>query len=129
MEEKLIKSLKQEIYKQTHVLINKYKLLDGMLKTLDANDELADFIRFSTATTAFYDRKFPGAAAINLNVCKMQQEPILGLNKIEQAFDAAEQGFFHLYPDEAFHQKIKRLFKSTEAAYEKLNECLAKVEK
>jgi hypothetical protein len=127
MEEKLIKSLKQEVYKQTHILINKYKMLDSLLKTLEVNDELADFIRFSEATTAFYDRKFPGAAAINLKICKIQQDPILGLNKIEQVFNAAEQGFFHLYPDEAFHQKIKRLFKSTESAYEKLNACLAKV--
>jgi hypothetical protein len=127
MEEKLIKQLKNEVYKQTLLLNNKYKELANLLKTVEPNYELSQYIHFLEATTAYYARTFPRAGAVNLQVCKAQQEPILGLNKIQQAFDAAEQGFYHLYPDEAFHQKIVKLFKSTDKMYERLNLCLDKV--
>jgi hypothetical protein len=127
MEEKLIKQLRNDIYKLTHQLINKYKSIDALLKTLEANDALTAYIQFSEATTAYYIRKFPAATVINLKVCKVQQEPILGLNKIEQTFQAAEQGFHQLYPDEAFHQKITKLFRSTDNAYKLLTVCLNKI--
>ena len=98
-----------------------------MLKTLEANEALISYIQFSEATTAYYIRKFPAAMVINLKICKTQQEPILGLNKIEQAFLAAEQGFYQLYPDEAFHQKLTKLFRSTDKSYEQLTACLNKI--
>jgi uncharacterized coiled-coil DUF342 family protein len=127
MEEKLIKQLRNDIYKYTHILINKYKAIDALLKTLGANEALTTYIQFSEATTAYYIRKFPAATIINLKVCKKQQDPILGLNKIEQAFLAAEQGFYQLYPDDEFHQKITKLFRSTDKSYEQLTACLNKV--
>ncbi|MEY4936912.1 MAG: hypothetical protein RIS64_3271 [Bacteroidota bacterium] len=127
MEEKLIKQLRNDIYKYTHILVNKYKSIDALLKTLEPNHALTEYIQFSEATTAYYIRKFPAATVINLKICKVQQEPILGLNKIEQAFVAAEQGFYQLYPDEAFHQKITKVFRSTDKAYEQLTACLKKV--
>jgi hypothetical protein len=127
MEEKLIKQLRNDVYKWTHILINKYKSIDALLKTLEANEALTAYIQFSEATTSYYFRKYPAASVINLKVCKKQQDPILGLNKIEQAFLAAEQGFYHLYPDEAFHQNITKLFRSTDKSYEQLTACLNKV--
>jgi hypothetical protein len=127
MEEKLIKQLRHEVYKCTHILIYKYKAIDALLKTLEANEALTTYIQFSEATTAYYIRKFPSATIINLKLCKKQQEPILGLNKIEQAFLGAEQGFYQLYPDETFHLKITKLFRSTDKTYEQLTACLTKV--
>jgi hypothetical protein len=127
MEEKLIKQLRNDIYKYTHLLINKYKAIDALLKTLKPNEALTAYIQFSEATTAYYNRKFPAATVINLKACKLKQEPILGLNKIEQAFLAAEQGFYQLYPDETFHPTITKLFRSTDKMYEQLTACLTKV--
>ena len=128
MEEKLIKKLRNEVYKWTHILINKYKFIDALLKTLEPNEALTSYIQFSEATTAYYLRKFPAASVINLKMCKIQQDPILGLNKIEQAFLAAEQGFYELYPDADFHKKITKAFRSTDKAYEQLTAFLKKVE-
>jgi hypothetical protein len=127
MEEKLIKQLRHEVYRYTHILIHKYKTIDALLKTLEPNEALTMYIQFSEATTAYYIRKFPAATIINLKICKKQQEPILGLNKIEQAFLGAEQGFYQLYPDNEFHQKITKLFRSTDKTYEQLTACLNKV--
>jgi hypothetical protein len=127
MEKKVIKSLQKRIHTQTHQLIAKYKELAAHLKSIESNDALTNYIRFLQDTIHYYERQYVDYLKLDLANCKAQQEPVLGLNKIEQAFDTAEQGFYELYPDKAFEQHIKKLFKKTVPIYEKLNAYLARI--
>ncbi len=120
--------LKKNILKNTTVILNKYKQISLKLKKLNSNEILKEFLTFLDQTIAFYERKYAIVSNIDLNECKRQNEPILGLNKVEQTFNALEQGFYLLYPTDNFGDKIRQIFMNTNIYFDRLHTLMQRIE-
>jgi hypothetical protein len=119
--------IQKQIQKNTLALIGRYRKLEDLLSKLPANPDLTAFLTELRGTLDFYSKNYANVQSIDLQTAKRMNEPILGLNRIEQFFNASEQGFYQLYPDKKFETALKRAFKSTELYYQRLGEWLAKI--
>lgn len=120
--------LKKGIYQHTFALIAKYKTIANLLKKLPHNPDLDSFLSHLKETLAIYKQKYGTYRQIDLQECKVQYEPVRGLNQIEQVFNRLEQGFYASYPNKEFGDNILQLFKDTTADYDKLNGLIAKIQ-
>lgn len=120
--------LKRNIVKNTTAILSKYKQISVKLKKLNMNAVLQEFLTFLDETITFYERKYAYVATVDLGECKRQCEPILGLNKVEQTFDALEQGFYMLYPTDTFGDKIRQILMNTNTYFDRLNTLIQRIE-
>lgn len=120
--------LRSSILKNTTAILSKYKQISLKLKKLNTNAVLQEFLTFLDQTIAFYERQYTSTSDIDLDKCKRQNEPILGLNKVEQTFNALEQGFYMLYPTDNFGDKIQQIFKSTNIYFDRLQTFVKRIE-
>ena len=117
--------IKQRLYKNTLAILSIYKKIEDKLATLPTNPVLEEFLRHLTGTLDYYNKKYSDASQVDLQECKSQYEPVQGLNKIEQAFNNLEQGFYSQYPSPTFGTDIQQLFKATTPYYDRLNAVIA----
>jgi|JI91814CRNA_FD_contig_51_206265_length_832_multi_3_in_0_out_0_2 hypothetical protein len=120
--------LKKNIIKNTNAILSKYKQISLKLKKLNVNVTLQEFLTFLDGTIAFYERKYASVLAVDLQACKRQNEPILGLNKVEQTFNALEQGFHSLYPTDNFGDKIRQILINTNTYFDRLHTLIQRIE-
>jgi hypothetical protein len=119
--------LKKGIYQHTFAIIAKYKTIASLLKKLPSNPDLDGFLSHLRGVLTVYKQKYGTYRQIDLQECKVQYEPVRGLNQIEQVFNSQEQGFYSSYPNKEFGDNILQLFKETASDYDKLNGLLAKI--
>jgi hypothetical protein len=117
--------IEQRLYKNTLAILSIYKKIEDKLATLPTNPVLEEFLGYLSGTLDYYNKKYPDASQVNLQECKSQYEPVQGLNKIEQAFNNLEQGFYSQYPNPTFGTDIQQLFKATTPYYDRLNAVIA----
>lgn len=120
--------LKKNIVKNTTAILSKYKQISTKLKKLNVNAILQEFLTFLDGTITFYERKYAIFSNIDLRECKRQNEPILGLNKVEQTFNALEQGFYMLYPSDTFGDKIRQILMNTNTHFDRLHTLVQRIE-
>lgn len=120
--------LKKGIYKNTTAILDRYKKIAVKLQKLPSNAALQEFLVFLKGTIAFYDKKYASAIKVNLNESKQQQEPIQGLNKVEQAFGNLEQGFYMQYPNPSYGDDIRQLFMNTNIYFDRLNTLIRRID-
>jgi hypothetical protein len=117
--------LQQRIHKNTLAILSKYKKIADKLATVPTNPVLEEFLGYLRGTLDYYNKKYPDVSQVDLEECKSQYEPVQGLNKIEQAFNNLEQGFYMQYPSPTFGTDIQQLFKATTPYYDRLNAVMA----
>jgi len=119
--------LKRAIYQNTVAILSQYQKLASRLKTLPANPDLQQFLANLNGILDVYNKKYPTFATVNLRECKTQYEPVVGLNKVEQAFNSLEEGFYALYPNPAFANAVRQLLDGCSPYYDRLNATIAKI--
>lgn len=101
-----------------------YEIILKELETLPSNQVLEQFKTYLASVITYVRTNYKDAALINVAHCAERHEPVRLLNEPMSRFHAVEQGFFHLYQDPMFKERLTILFSQISADILHLEDCL-----
>jgi len=120
-------SIQQKLACSTKAICGTYRQIIDLLETLRANQELDQFMQYAKSTLSYAEAHYSVPDKVDLVICKQRHDPARMLSEVNSRFKAQEQGFYALYPDPDFGQKIKALFEKTAEDISSLEDSLAQV--